>query len=147
MSVTRERFSSSMHLRNRHRRTKAQTDRQTEQHTQTHKTTKIRTCNCTHHQAASRFECPDRRSCIAAATLANAELRLHRGSIGKTLEGVSKKTGQKVAIKALPRSHPEFDYKTLMTEIAIMKRVDHPHCIKLHDVFEDDKLVYLVQDL
>jgi len=72
---------------------------------------------------------------------------LGKGSIGKTLEGISKKTGQKVAIKALPRSHPEFDYKTLMTEIAIMKRVDHAHCIKLHDVFEDEKLVYLVQDL
>ena len=74
-------------------------------------------------------------------------LRVRRGSIGKTLEGTQKSTGKKVAIKALPRSHPEFDYKTLMTEIAIMRRVDHPHCIKLHDVFEDEKLVYLVQDL
>jgi len=72
---------------------------------------------------------------------------LGKGSIGRTLEGVSKVTKKKVAIKALPRSHPEFEYKTLMTEIEIMRRVDHPHCIKLHDVFEDDKLVYLVQDL
>uniref|UniRef100_A0A7S0VZK5 Protein kinase domain-containing protein n=1 Tax=Hemiselmis tepida TaxID=464990 RepID=A0A7S0VZK5_9CRYP len=72
---------------------------------------------------------------------------LGKGSIGRTLEGTSKMTGKKVAIKALPRSHPEFEYKTLMTEIEIMRKVDHPHCIKLHDVFEDEKLVYLVQDL
>jgi hypothetical protein len=34
-----------------------------------------------------------------------------------------------------------------MTEIEIMRKVKHPGCIALHDVFEDDKFVYLVQDL
>lgn len=72
---------------------------------------------------------------------------LGKGNIAKTREATQKRTNLKVAIKILPREHPDFSYKSLMNEIEIMKKVDHPGCIRLHDVFEDFKMVYLVEDL
>jgi serine/threonine protein kinase len=32
-------------------------------------------------------------------------------------------------------------------EIEILKRIDHPHCVKLFDVFDSANQVYLVMEL
>lgn len=48
---------------------------------------------------------------------------LGKGNIAKTREGVRKTTNTKVAIKILPREHPDFSYRSLMNEIEIMKKV------------------------
>lgn len=37
--------------------------------------------------------------------------------------------------------------ENLRREIAIMRRVNHPNIIKLHDVYEDDTFIHLVMDL
>jgi len=72
---------------------------------------------------------------------------LGRGSHAKVKLGREKKTGEMVAIKVMEKKSSKFEYDTLCREIKVMKAVDHPHCIKLYDVFEDKEKCYLVQEL
>ena len=39
------------------------------------------------------------------------------------------------------------DRTALQNEIDILKQVDHPNIVKMHDVFEDDKYIYIVMEL
>ncbi len=39
------------------------------------------------------------------------------------------------------------DKAALEVEIDIMKQVQHPNIVKMHDIFEDEKYVYIVMEL
>jgi serine/threonine protein kinase len=52
-----------------------------------------------------------------------------------------------VAIKVIDKKDAEFDADSLEQEIAIMKKVDHPNCIKLHEVYDEKSKMYMVLDL
>ena len=41
----------------------------------------------------------------------------------------------------------EEDRVGLQNEIDILKQVDHPNIVKLHDIYEDDKYFFLVMEL
>jgi len=71
-----------------------------------------------------------------------------RGGFSIVVEGASKKDGSKYAIKCIKKSMVEGDdIKLLKREIKIMKILDHPHILKLYEVFEDDSEFYLVMEL
>ncbi|XP_077475102.1 serine/threonine-protein kinase BRSK1 isoform X2 [Stigmatopora argus] len=54
-------------------------------------------------------------------------------------------TGQKVAIKIVNREKlSESVLMKVEREIAILKLIEHPHVLKLHDVYENNKYLYLV---
>uniref|UniRef100_A0AAY4CZP2 Protein kinase domain-containing protein n=1 Tax=Denticeps clupeoides TaxID=299321 RepID=A0AAY4CZP2_9TELE len=59
--------------------------------------------------------------------------------------GVHCITGQKVAIKIVNREKlSESVLMKVEREIAILKLIEHPHVLKLHDVYENNKYLYLV---
>jgi serine/threonine protein kinase len=60
-----------------------------------------------------------------------------RGSFAVVKVGIPKDGGQNVAIKIIDKKDAQFDKDSLEQEIAIMKKVDHPNCIKLHEVFDE----------
>mmetsp|Transcript_68672 Transcript_68672/g.143297 ORF Transcript_68672/g.143297 Transcript_68672/m.143297 type:complete len:407 (+) Transcript_68672:163-1383(+) len=70
-----------------------------------------------------------------------------QGSVAKCKRGIEKTSRKPFAIKILDRKSSEFDYDGLRLEIEVMRKVDHPGCVKLFDVFEDKKHVYLIQEL
>ena len=41
----------------------------------------------------------------------------------------------------------EEDRVGLQNEIDILKQVDHPNIVKLHDIYEDEKYFFLVMEL
>jgi len=47
----------------------------------------------------------------------------------------------------IERANPAFDVEALRKEIDTMQRINHPNCIRLHDVFEEEKYICLVLDL
>eukprot|EP00484_Ammonia_sp_Unknown_P001990 CAMPEP_0197023322 /NCGR_PEP_ID=MMETSP1384-20130603/4039_1 /TAXON_ID=29189 /ORGANISM="Ammonia sp." /LENGTH=722 /DNA_ID=CAMNT_0042451517 /DNA_START=22 /DNA_END=2190 /DNA_ORIENTATION=+ len=53
-------------------------------------------------------------------------------------------TGEEVAVKVI--SKKEYNPKMLSNEVLILKRLDHPHVVKLFDLFETKKSVYLVME-
>ncbi|KAL1247827.1 hypothetical protein QQF64_023203, partial [Cirrhinus molitorella] len=59
--------------------------------------------------------------------------------------GVHCVTCQKVAIKIVNREKlSESVLMKVEREIAILKLIEHPHVLKLHDVYENKKYLYLV---
>ncbi|PFH35285.1 calcium-dependent protein kinase CDPK5 [Besnoitia besnoiti] len=71
---------------------------------------------------------------------------LGKGSYGSVVKAKDIKTGIMRAIKVVYK--PRIDNVTrLKREILIMKRLDHPNIIKLLEVYEDSKNLYLVMEL
>jgi len=71
-----------------------------------------------------------------------------RGGFSVVVEGVSKKTGEKFAVKRIKKVMVEGDdIKLLRREIQIMKKVNHCNILKLFEVFEDDEEFFLVMEL
>lgn len=67
------------------------------------------------------------------------------GAYGQVYLGTHKTSNQVRAIKKIPKNrikHPE----RLETEINVMKISDHPYIVKLYDVWEDERYIYLVME-
>uniref|UniRef100_A0A3Q2E6R8 BR serine/threonine kinase 2 n=1 Tax=Cyprinodon variegatus TaxID=28743 RepID=A0A3Q2E6R8_CYPVA len=73
------------------------------------------------------------------------EKTLGKGQTGLVKLGIHCVTGQKVAIKIVNREKlSESVLMKVEREIAILKLIEHPHVLKLHDVYENKKYLYLV---
>merc|ERR1740121_465803 len=59
---------------------------------------------------------------------------------------MNKVTGVSRAVKTIPKSAMT-NLERFRAEIAIMKLMDHPNIIKLHETFEDHRSIYLVMEL
>ncbi len=55
-------------------------------------------------------------------------------------------TGDYYACKVIEKGNLT-DYDTLMSEINILLTLDHPNIIKLYEIFETDKFIYLIMEL
>jgi len=73
---------------------------------------------------------------------------LGRGAFSVVKLGINKKTKERVAIKIIDRNDVGKDYeKNLKMEMDILKRVDHPNIIALHEMLEADNKLYFVMEL
>ncbi|XP_056101982.1 serine/threonine-protein kinase BRSK2 isoform X5 [Rhinichthys klamathensis goyatoka] len=73
------------------------------------------------------------------------EKTLGKGQTGLVKLGIHCITSQKVAIKIVNREKlSESVLMKVEREIAILKLIEHPHVLKLHDVYENNKYLYLV---
>eukprot|EP01104_Vermistella_antarctica_P017386 TRINITY_DN615_c0_g1_i1.p1 TRINITY_DN615_c0_g1~~TRINITY_DN615_c0_g1_i1.p1 ORF type:complete len:130 (+),score=27.71 TRINITY_DN615_c0_g1_i1:596-985(+) len=74
---------------------------------------------------------------------------LGAGSTGRVKLGFHKDTGEKVAVKIVDKEYltqrPNMR-KKLEREIAVMKLLDHPHVLKMYDVYETDHYLFLILD-
>ena len=68
------------------------------------------------------------------------------GAYGEVSRAVNKKTGLSRAVKVIPKSKLK-NLPRFRTEIELMKTVEHPNIVKLFEVFEDVKNVYLLMEL
>jgi len=70
---------------------------------------------------------------------------LGKGTTGKVKLAIHCKTHQKVAIKIINKDILTKKPKTrkkIEREIAVMKLIDHPHVVKLYDVFQSKKFMF-----
>ncbi|XP_016398938.1 LOW QUALITY PROTEIN: serine/threonine-protein kinase BRSK2-like [Sinocyclocheilus rhinocerous] len=73
------------------------------------------------------------------------EKTLGKGQTGLVKLGIHCITGQKVALKIVNREKlSESVLMKVEREIAILKLIEHPHVLNLHDVYENNKYLYLV---
>jgi len=75
-----------------------------------------------------------------------AKKNLGEGSYGVVLIGKSKESGEERAVKSIQRSKIK-DKSTFQAEVDIQKQLDHPNIVKLYEVYEDPRAVYLVMEL
>lgn len=67
-----------------------------------------------------------------------------KGSFSKIYRGKCKKTNKEIAIKKVSLSHSKKIKKLLKREIECMKDLDHPNIVKLIEVIEDSKYIYII---
>jgi calcium-dependent protein kinase len=73
---------------------------------------------------------------------------LGQGAFGKVKKCVNLKTKIVHAVKIMEKSKMDKGEKVRLSyEIDILKNLDHPNIVKLYEVFEDDKYMYLVTEL
>ena len=71
---------------------------------------------------------------------------LGRGHYGVVRKCVNRATGEKCAVKAIPRAkihRPE----VLEREISILRNLKHPNIVEIRDVFQDPHHVFIVTEL
>ena len=68
------------------------------------------------------------------------------GGFSRCLEVKNKTTGLLFACKELPKKNLS-DYEGLMREVNLMIKLDHPNIIKLYEVYENEKNIYLIMEL
>mmetsp|Transcript_1270 Transcript_1270/g.2956 ORF Transcript_1270/g.2956 Transcript_1270/m.2956 type:complete len:487 (-) Transcript_1270:155-1615(-) len=70
------------------------------------------------------------------------------GTFGKVKQATHRSTGTKVAIKIIDKRRivKSSDRKRVVKEIKILKRLQHPHVIQLHEVVDSRKYIFLIMD-
>lgn len=71
---------------------------------------------------------------------------LGQGTFGIVRRCIDKEKGESFALKTILKSKVP-DPDVLKREITIMQQVDHPHIIRLYDVYENEKNIFLVTEL
>ncbi|CAE7039324.1 CPK2 [Symbiodinium natans] len=72
---------------------------------------------------------------------------LGEGSFGAVFYGTLRVTKASRAIKRIAKEKMREKLVTLKTEVQLLKLVDHPHIVMLHEIFEDNEDVHLVMSL
>ncbi|CAB5361686.1 unnamed protein product [Rhizophagus irregularis] len=72
---------------------------------------------------------------------------LGTGSFGVVKECTDKRTGINYALKIINKRDIKGKEQMLTTELDVLKKVNHPHIVTLHDLFETNKAVYIITDL
>lgn len=71
--------------------------------------------------------------------------KLGEGAYGIVYKATEIDTGEQRAIKKLEKSRIK-NKKRFLNELTALRTLDHPHIIKLFEIFEDEKTIYLVQE-
>ncbi len=71
--------------------------------------------------------------------------QLGKGGYGKVYEVRNKKTGEIRACKHLSKLNIK-NLEKFKREIEILKKMDHPNIIKLYEVFESERSLYLIME-
>ena len=72
---------------------------------------------------------------------------LGKGKFGLVKSAIHKKTGKSVAVKVLSKKKMNAEEMTLQQrEIHVMKMCQHPHIIRLIDLFENEDFLYIVME-
>lgn len=75
-----------------------------------------------------------------------SEKPLGEGAFGIVYLGTDIDSGIQRAIKVIEKKKIK-NYQRFYNEVNALKTLDHPHIIKLFEVYEDKKNVYLAQEL
>ena len=75
----------------------------------------------------------------------NVLKKLGKGAYGKVYEVKNRITGEIRACKQLSKSNIN-NLKRFEKEIEILIKLDHPNIIKLYEIFEDDRFLFLVME-
>lgn len=74
--------------------------------------------------------------------------QIGKGSFGSVYKGKNNFTGEEVAIKVINKKNIKPKEVELLTrEVKIMKKLRHPHIVRLHDLFDGPSKLYIVLEL
>jgi calcium-dependent protein kinase len=73
---------------------------------------------------------------------------LGEGAFGQVHLVRHKRNGEVLAMKSMKKSEVIHESKmdSLFAEVAILKSLDHPHIVKLYELYQDSKYYYMVTE-
>ncbi|CAJ1404819.1 unnamed protein product [Effrenium voratum] len=71
---------------------------------------------------------------------------LGEGSFGSAHLGKHKRTKEERVVKVVMKSQAKLPVEDIEKEIMVLRQVDHPHIIRLHEWYEGSSKIYLVMD-
>eukprot|EP00928_Gymnodinium_smaydae_P006422 TRINITY_DN1226_c0_g2_i2.p1 TRINITY_DN1226_c0_g2~~TRINITY_DN1226_c0_g2_i2.p1 ORF type:complete len:718 (-),score=190.38 TRINITY_DN1226_c0_g2_i2:134-2287(-) len=91
-----------------------------------------------------------RHACNGALSLPPSQVyefgdELGAGAYGSVFKAFHRATKVDHAMKAVPKDKVQAD--ELWKEVEIMKQLDHPHLVRLYQVFEDEQKIYIALEL
>lgn len=72
---------------------------------------------------------------------------LGSGSSAEVISVRHRTTGKKYACKVVKRNNSMNDSRTMQTEANIMKRLDHPNIVHMHEVYESPDRLWMIMEL
>jgi len=72
---------------------------------------------------------------------------LGKGGFSIVYQCTSNANGEDYAVKVIDKEALKDDIKLLQREVSIMKKVNHPNILKLHEIYEDETRVFIVMEL
>lgn len=70
-----------------------------------------------------------------------------KGGYGEVKKVVHKITGETRAMKIIKKESCDEGYlKSLTNEINILRTLDHPHIIKLYEIYQDSHSIYMIME-
>jgi calcium/calmodulin-dependent protein kinase I len=72
---------------------------------------------------------------------------IYSGAFSEVKRGISRTTGEEVAIKIMTKSKDNRKMEIIEVEIEVLKRVDHSNVIKLYEIFDNKSEIALVLQL
>jgi len=85
-------------------------------------------------------------SCAAVDEIYDLSINLGKGTFGTVERCTHRKTKTLFAMKTIAKKKV-YNPARLAQEVEIMRVLEHPNIVKLHETFEDDKYIYIVMEL
>lgn len=85
-------------------------------------------------------------SCAAVDVIYDLSINLGKGTFGTVERCAHRKTKHMYAMKTIAKKKV-YNPERLAQEVEIMRVLEHPNIVKLHETFEDDKYIYIVMEL
>ncbi|KAK3733921.1 hypothetical protein QZH41_009583 [Actinostola sp. cb2023] len=103
-------------------------------------------CN-NHAKMAAKARSHSRHGSVARIGYYNIEKTIGKGNFAVVKLATHCITKIKVAVKIIDKTQLDDDnLKKVFREVQVMKLVDHPNIVKLHEVMETDRMLYLVTE-
>ena len=71
---------------------------------------------------------------------------LGKGSFGEVFTAEEIKTGEVFAVKQISLHKKKVKYENIITEIHLLKQVNHPNIVKYYNYYEDDDNIYIIME-
>ncbi|CAM9242227.1 unnamed protein product [Ascophyllum nodosum] len=110
--------------------------------------TKWRTYQCSHLLENIKHEFLDAETRVDDHYLIEKDKELGRGTYGRVIQAIHRGTGRKFACKVvnITRMEPR-QVSKLYSEVSVMRELDHPHIVRMRQVFYSKRHIYMIMEL
>ncbi|CAM9591447.1 unnamed protein product [Discosporangium mesarthrocarpum] len=107
-----------------------------------------RTYQCSHLLENIKHEYLDAETRVEDHYILHKDKELGRGTYGRVVAATHRGTGEEYACKVVNVTRLEArQVSKLYSEVSVMREMDHPHIVRMHEVFYTKRNIFMIMDL